>query len=241
MNVNDKHMLDLARRSFERNYNTFSEFLNLDEISSLYALSLPVKFSLFGGYEGAERRVACFGDGENADYPIDCIRLSPVSQKFADSLSHRDFLGAVMNLGINRNTIGDIVIKDNIGYLFCLESISEYIINNLTRIKHTTVVCELADRSVEFTAPEPEALETTVSSLRADAVSAAVYRLSRSAISELFREKKVFINSRLCEKESAVLKEGDIVSVRGYGRFIFKEEIRTTKRGRLAVRVYIYK
>ena len=60
-------------------------------------------------------------------------------------------------------------------------------------------------------------------------------------IPELFREKKVFINSRLCEKESAVLKEGDIVSVRGYGRFIFKEEIRTTKRGRLAVRVYIYK
>ncbi len=241
MNVNEKHLLDLAERSYERNYNTFSEFLNLDEISSLYALSLPVDFSLYGGYEGAERRVACFGNGEYADYPIDCIRLSPVSRKFADSLTHRDFLGAVMNLGINRNTVGDIVIKDNIGYLFCLESISDYIISNLTRIKHTTVSCTLEEKGVEFTPPEPETLETTVSSLRADAVCASVYRLSRSGMSELFREKKVFINSRLCEKESVALKEGDIVSVRGYGRFVFGGEIRETKRKRLAVRVFVYK
>ncbi len=241
MNVFEKHMLDLASRSFERNYNTYSEFLNLDEISTLYSLKLPVKFSLYGGYEGAERCVALFGDGEKAEYPISCIKLSPVSRKFADRLTHRDFLGAVMNLGINRNTLGDIVIKDNVGYLFCLESISEYIIRNLTRIKHTTVKCEPEDGSIDFTPPEPEALEFTVPSLRTDALCAAVYKLSRNGISELFREKKVFINSRLCEKESALLKEGDTVSVRGRGRFVFKNELRQTKKGRLAVRVYVYK
>ncbi len=242
MPLTEQHLADLASRSYERNYNTYSEFLSLDEISTLYTLRLPVKFRLFGGYDGAERCVACFGDnGDRLCYPIKCLRLSPLNQKFADKLSHRDFLGALMNLGINRNVLGDIIVKDNEGYLFCLDSISGYICDNLTRIRHTTVMCEELSTAEDFTPEEPEEAEITAASARVDAVCAAVYKLSRSNMAELFKSRKVFINSRLCGKEGAALKDGDRVSVRGYGKFIFGSEIRSTKKGRLVISVKIYR
>ena len=242
MTVFEKHIADLARRSYERNYNTFSEFMNLDEISILYSLKLPVPFILYGGYEGAERCVACFFSDENEiAFPVKCLKISPVNSKFADRLSHRDYLGSLMNLGINRNTLGDIVVKDNIGYVFCLESISGYITENLTRIKHTTVICEEAEITGELIADKPQETELTAPSLRADAVCAAVYKLSRKAVSEYFSHSDVFINSRVCVKESTLLKSGDRVSVRGKGKFIFNGEIRETKRNRKVLSVSVYK
>ena len=234
--ITKKHLEDLAKRSYERGYTVFSDFLNLNEISML-SLSKPVvPYRLYGGYDNAERCVAAFGDGDT-DFPIVCIRIEPANKKFADKLTHRDFLGSLMNLGINRSKLGDILIKDNIGYLFCLDSIAPYICENLTRIKHTTVVCKLAESLPEFANELPEVSEINVSSLRTDAVISAVYKLSRSEASRLFAQEKVFINAVALHKEGTVLKDGDRVSVRGYGRFIFEKELRRTKKDRAVVAV----
>ena len=242
MNSTEQHLTDLAQRAYERNYNTYSEFLNLEEISKLYRMKPAQSFILFGGYENAERCIACFFTDENEiAFPIKCIKITPSNPKFADKLSHRDYLGSLMNLGINRNTIGDIIVNDGTAYLFCLTGICDYIIQNLSRIKHTTVKCEVVDSVDKITANEPEEIEINVSSLRADAVCASLYKLSRSCISECFKSSKVFINSRLCEKESTILKSGDRVTLRGYGKFIFDSEIRQTKRGRTVICVKVYK
>ena len=110
---------DLARRAYERNYCTFSDFLNLEEASALQSLKLPTEYVLFGGYDGAERCVAGFGDEvADSDFPIVCVEIAPLQQKFADKLNHRDFLGSLMNLGISRGTLGDIIVSSNVGYLF---------------------------------------------------------------------------------------------------------------------------
>ncbi len=232
---------DLANRAYERNYNTFSDFLNLEEASVLQGMRLPLPYRLFGGYDSAERCVAGFGDEiADGEFPIVCIEIAPLQQKFADKLTHRDFLGSLMNLGISRSTLGDIVVADNTGYLFCLETISEYITENLTRVKHTTVNSKVVDMLPDCVNKEPGSAEIIVPSLRADAVICAVYHLSRNASKLLFAQDKVFANHRLVASGSHFLKDGDTVSVRGYGKFNVREVLRSTKKERLVIKIEIY-
>ena len=108
---------ELAERSDGR--FTFTDFLGLAEQSVLTEVlrDIRVRYELFGGADGAERVMARFGDEDELYYsepfPIDIIRVSPRSQKFANQLTHRDFLGAILNLGIERRCVGDIVIREN--------------------------------------------------------------------------------------------------------------------------------
>ena len=242
--MNDKELLkkrisELYSRAYERGYNTFSDFLNMEEQSIAQSLNLPC--SSFGGYENAERVVFGFGDDiKSEDFPICCIKIQPLQQKFADKLSHRDFLGSIMNLGINRSTLGDIIIDDNSAFLFCLESIADYIADSLSRVKHTSVKCERTGALDEIKIKEPEKKEIIVSSLRADALISAVYKLSRNEVNSLFLQNLVFINSKSISKSSAFLKENDVVSVRHKGRFIFCGDLRKTKKERLVVCVKIF-
>lgn len=245
MNENDlfiKRMYELAERAYFKGYNTYSDFLNIDEISTLKSIKPKSNYMLYGGYELADRCIACFGDNfELDDFPIICIAITPVQQKFADKLSHRDFLGAIMNLGISRSTIGDIIIENNVGYLFCLSNMAEYIVDSLNRIKHTTVKCIITDSLPDFINKEPESMEITVSSRRADAVIASVFRLSRSQTEQLFNQEKVFVNSKATCKEALSLKDNDTVSVRGYGKFVFSGILRETRKGRSVAEIKIYK
>ena len=244
MNENEltkKRLTELSHRAFERGYTTFSDFLNLEEISLLKSLHTESEYNLYGGYDNADRCVASFGECEEYQYPISCIKIEPANQKFADELSHRDFLGALMNLGINRSTLGDIIITNNTGYLFCLNNIKEYILQNLDRIKHTTVRCTESVLPAEIAEKKPEPVELTVSSQRVDITVAAVFKLSRNVVTQLVNQEKVFINSKIAYKESLTLKSGDIVSVRGKGKFIFDGEIRQTKKNKSVIGIRLYK
>ncbi|MBQ3537637.1 MAG: hypothetical protein IJA39_03565, partial [Clostridia bacterium] len=109
------HMTDLSKRSEDKCIFTFSNFLNTEEISILKENRKSFTyFSLFGGAEGTERQMVRFGNEEelyySEDFPIDCIEILPLNKKFAEELSHRDYLGAIMNLSIEREHIGDIII-----------------------------------------------------------------------------------------------------------------------------------
>ena len=244
MNENEltkKRLTELSHRAFEKGYTTFSDFLNLEEISLLKSLHTESEYNLYGGYDNADRCVDSFGECEEYQYPISCIKIEPANQKFADELSHRDFLGALMNLGINRSTLGDIIVTNNTGYLFCLNSIKEYILQNLDRIKHTTVRCTESVLPAEIAEKKPEPVELTVSSQRVDIIVAAVFKLSRNTVTQLVNQEKVFINSKIAYKESLTLKSGDIVSVRGKGKFIFDGEIRQTKKNKSVIGIRLYK
>lgn len=237
--MDEKRFNELYGRAYEKGYKIFSEFLNLEEQSILADSLLPCK--KYGGYETAERVVAGFGeDIKSCDFPIKYLVISPVSKKFADSLSHRDFLGGLMNLGIKREMLGDIIVYDNCGYLLCLEQISDYIINNLTRVRHTNVDVKEIEALPENIIKEPEPVELVVSSLRLDVLVSAVYKLSRNNTSKLFSAGKIFVNSRLTENTSYQIKENDIISVRGFGRFTFLKQLRTTKKDRVVIEVKKY-
>ena len=236
----EKRFEELYNRAYERGYNTFSPFLTLPEQSELKKMYLPCV--LFGGYDGAQRVVAGFGETVgNDDFPIACVKIEPLNEKFADELTHRDFLGSLMGLGISRSMIGDIIVADNCGYIFCLEKISALIVQELKKVKHTSVKC-----SIIFELPSDISLsgtdnEVIVPSLRLDAVAAAVFSMSRKEISHHIASSKVFVNSAQKDSCSYNLKCGDIVSVRGHGRFTFNEELRTTKKGRIVISVTEFK
>ncbi|MBD5083195.1 MAG: hypothetical protein HDT34_03390 [Clostridiales bacterium] len=238
----EKRFLELADRAEQRFYVTFSDFLNMEEESLLSSLHFNIDYRLFGGYDGAERCVAAFGyDCEEAQFPITIIKAEPVSPKFADKLSHRDFLGSLMGLGIKREVLGDIVIADNIGYIFCLNSIAEYIVQELSKVRHTIVKCSVAEALPESAVKKPEEEQMVVASERLDVIVSAVYNFSRSAVKEFFIARKIYVNSRLCENFSYTPKENDIISVRGKGRFVYNGVLGTTKKSRNIISVGVYK
>ena len=223
----EKRFAELADRAWQQNLFVFTGFLSLAEQEVLWksAAKAGVHIELYGGTDGAERCMGRFGDPEEFGYeepfPICAVKIEPLAEKFAENFSHRDFMGAILNLGIDRSTIGDICVEGKCAYVFCTSAMSVFLQETLEQVRHTKVRC----------VPVKE----LVASLRCDGIVSAVWRLSRSQGQTLFSQKKVFVNGRLTENGSQMLKDGDTVSVRGFGKFIFRGEKNTTKKGRLVI------
>jgi len=239
---------ELANRSYNNNQYTFTSFLSMAELAEFYDMERELAFvcpKVYGGCEIAERKMIRFGREEDLGYeeafPITAIIIKPLISKFSDDLNHRDFLGALMNLGIKRETLGDIFVRDNQACLFCVESMSEYIIKNLTRIKHTSVSAVIAEDVSELTAPIMEEKIIQVASERIDAVVAKVYNLSRQDSLEMFPKGLIYLNGRLCTENAKQLKAEDIISVRGMGKFAFSGVLNISKKGKANCSVLIYK
>lgn len=238
---------DMADRQYRP---VFTEFLTLYEnsmvLSSMNKLA-PVSVQSWGGYEEAERRLLCFFPMdfpiERADFPISCIHICPKNQKFSDNLSHRDFLGAVLSLGIDRNRTGDILLRENDGWLFCDSEIVGFIAQNLERVRHTSVICEMiqpAEVPADILRPDVQSVKGFVTALRLDAVAAVAFHVSRSSMAECIRSDQVFVNGKLASENSVRVKENDLISVRGMGKFRYLGIEGESKKGRLAIRIEKY-
>ncbi len=239
---------ELADKSYRQNIFLFTDFLGLAEQDVFHRMEGELKgcgLRLWGGREHADRVVLRFGDpealGYEADFPIACIHIEPLNRKFADDLSHRDFLGALMNLGIERSTLGDIVAGEKQAYLFCLEGVAEFICDNLTQVRHTQVKCRVTEDYREILQEEPEKVTVQVVSPRADGVIAKIYHLSREDSLRLFQAGKVYVDGRLCENNSRTLKAGETVNARGFGKFVFLGETGETRKGKTNVEAAVYR
>ena len=242
-----KRFIELANKSYNSGIFVFTDFLGLAEQSAFSEIGKEIRgipYTAFGGVSGAERVMIRFGNEDELGYaqpfPIRCLRIRPKAERFAEKLSHRDFLGALMNLGIERNTLGDIFISDKTGYVFCHEKVVDYIVENLDRIRHTTVKCRLLAEAPEAVKPTLKQENLIVSSERLDGIIAKLFHLSRSQSLLLFREKKVFVNGRCMENNSGVCKADDVVSVRGFGKFIYRGCVHETKKGNLSISLERY-
>lgn len=241
------HLKDLADRTYRANVYTFSDFLAMADLSDFYQAAADFKhvsYSVWGGNEACERKMIRFGDpeslGYDEDFPITALLIKPVIEKFSDDLNHRDFLGSLMNLGIERDVLGDIFVRENRAILFVKDSMADYIIENLYKIRHTQVKVERVEDIGSLSVSERRELSVSVASERIDGVVAKVYNLSRSESAELFVSGKIFLNGRLMENESRKLTPGDVVSVRGYGKFEFLELGGLSRKGKQYVKVSMY-
>lgn len=238
---------DLADRSFQNGQFTFSNFLSVGEITIFKENQSELRYAhpvLYGGYDGAERRMIRFGNEEelgfSKPFPITILSVKPVMSKFADDLNHRDFLGALMNLGIKREMLGDILVTGKEACVFCKDSIADFIIENLSRVKHTSVKISITEEVGDIFLPEKKEKMIQVSSPRIDAVAAKVFNLSRQGILELFPAGFVQLNGMICTENAKLLNPGDIVSARGHGKFDFTEQLGLSKKGKLNCRVMVY-
>ena len=173
-------------------------------------------------------------------FPISVLKISPLTPKFAQELEHSDYLGAIMNLGIERSLIGDILIKEKDAYVYCMNHIAEFITDNLTTVKHNHVRATVCDEIPDIIRPVLTEFEVIAASARIDAVVASITKLSRSSALEFFSAKKVFLNGINIENNSAQLKPGDILVIRGFGKFIFDGCGNETRKGRVYVHMRRY-
>lgn len=242
-----KRLLELAEKSYDRNIYTYTPFLSLMQQQVFHAIADEVSYAGYmmeGGASVCERKIIRFGTPENLGYeepfPIVCLKMQPVMEKFADNLTHRDFLGAIMNLGIERSTIGDIFVQEKSGILFCQESIAPYLLENLHQVKHTNIKCAITEDTAVLRNAEPNEVMITVSSIRIDSVIAKLYHISRSQSLDLFHSGRIFVNGIITENNSYQLKKDDAVTVRGYGKFIYYGLSGETKKGKARISVGMF-
>ena len=237
--------LDLARNAYFKNIVTYSMFLNLNEqtIFETIQKDLPnIRHVMFGGYSEAERKIVCFYCDNISEFDmLEYIKISPVNKKFADELTHRDFLGALMNLGIERHMVGDICIADNTAHIITFKSMSETIISELTTVKHTKVVLERESADELKSVNRMEYKKINIPSERLDSIIGSIYNISRSKVNLYIDAGKVFINSKQCFSHSSKIKSGDIITVRGLGRAKFLGISALSKKGRLFAETEIFK
>jgi len=237
---------ELANKAYNNGCYLYTVFLSAVELDIYYRMERELSFvpvTVFGGTQDCERVMLRFGSKELCGYeeafPIQCIEIAPFVEKFGEALGHRDYLGALMNLGIERGTLGDIIIDGKHAFLFCTEKMAPYIVENLDKVRHTNVKCQIASQIPKSTITRVEPRTVQVSTARIDSIIAKTYNLSRGESTELFRAKKVFVNGRLNENNGGQLKPGDKVSVRGFGRFRYVETAGESRKGKLNVVVEV--
>lgn len=231
-------------RSYEPCFTDFSNPFQIGELISLLGYNNEFKSLVFGGFEGCERVMAGFFpeymEAEDKLFPIRAIKIS-YNEKFSSGLSHRDFLGSVLGLGLTRDKIGDILIEEGYAILIVKSDIADYIISNLERVSHTRVKNEeISLESLNGREDKGEEKDIIVSSLRLDAVLGGAFNLSRGKVSELISGGRAFVNWKEELSSSKNVKEGDIITLRGTGRLKILELKGKTKKDRFVLNIHKY-
>lgn len=225
-----RHVEDLARAAEGRGIARYSGFLSDREQdlarAALNRADVPESDHHFeGGWPGAERKLLCLEpEGCYPASPLCCVKLTCRTLSGAVLPSHKDYLGSLMGLELRREALGDIVLPaDTPGtaYVFALETAGELICRELLQVGRTEVTTTLLslDEVPEFPQAERKTQTATVSSLRLDAVLAAMLHCSRGQACEWIAAGRVEINHLPAESAHAPVYEGDTFTVRGKGRF----------------------
>ena len=233
-------LVDLASQALKSRKYKLSNFLTPyeQEIAGAIANSfdgLIVDFD--GGFAGAERQRAAFCHEEFAGTPVFEIEVLEAkwNGEFA-RLSHRDVLGSIMSLGVEREHIGDIIATKEFAKILVDKTVADYFIKNLTHIGESSVQVSLGE--LGDIAPKEERVKeirSTVASLRIDSIAAAGFGMSRSKAADEIKAEKIKLNWQTIKNASQSIKEGDILSMRGRGRLEVSEVRGLTKKGRTAV------
>lgn len=194
----------------------------------------------FGGYEDAERKMLVYlpeyldeTSLMEEDSPVVCLRATYFE---GDTLSHRDFLGALMGAGIAREAVGDICVGTGSCDFFVTDEIAPYILQNFIGAGRTKVHLDIVPLS-QVMVPEPETKEIkdTLASLRLDSVISSGFRVSRSLAAQYVTAGKAAIDGLPCEKPDKAVSEGCKISVRGLGKIKLRAVNGQTKKGRISV------
>lgn len=236
-----KKIIDKIEIVFD-NYNVLStDFMDPYEVylaKSILNRFMEISYKVSGGYEGAERSIIYIFP--EYLYDVEDEDLSYLKIECPNKLEHPDILGSLIGLGIDRRKLGDIVVNENESFIIVKSEISDFIEFGLKKIGRNNIkVKKVEEISVEK--EEYDIKTLIVSSLRIDTVISATLRLSRSLAANLVNADKVKVNFKEINKSAYLLEKEDMISVRGYGRFIFSEIEGITKKDKYIVKIKIPK
>lgn len=244
-------VIDKYEFSKNKNKITYTDFLNISEVSVVKKILKEenvLNFVIFGGKENADRNIIIFYPEKfskemvekNYEKIFEVIRIKlPNNIKY----EHREFLSGIMKLGIKREKFGDILITKFGADIIALSEISEVLANDLkklTRFKKSEISVENI-KDLTYVETEFENVNIIVSSIRLDNFVSELSKCSRGNASDIIKEGRVFINSINEIKDSKKINEGDLITIRGKGMFIFDGIEKETKSGRYLVNMRKYK
>ncbi len=240
---NDEELLkrieDLIIISDRRMQSSFTPFLKPNQIAIAKAyLKNKVEYDFFGGYLDAEMKMLKIDQKDDKEYPLVCLKAS-YRNSFI-SIAHKDVLGALMGLQINRNRFGDILVLENEIILFVHEDLASFIIENLTQIHKLNIRFEECYDVIVYQRSFVKSTKM-ISSLRLDSVVASLAHLARTKAQNLLEKELVYVNDLLQSKSTYIIKSDDIISIRKYGKFKI-EQIKSekTKKGHFIVEILKY-
>ncbi len=232
---------DKARECDEYGIPSSTFFLDMRQQTLVDNLcrQLRVKYFFDGGYDDAERCVCIFiSDYSETDEPFSFIRVKASSSK---ALTHRDYLGALMGLGVKRHCIGDILVNNSGADIIVLREIADFLLTSFDKAGSADLTVTLISRK-ELYVPEQltEIKKDTVSTLRLDSVTASAFSLSRSAACDFISAGRVYVNGRQTVKNDFRIAKGDKIVIRGKGKAVLKEIGGQSKKDRTFITIEKY-
>ena len=232
---------DKINAGIQRNIPSSTSFLSPRELDmAKYLFGKEASIVSFGGYEDAERRMLVYlpeyldeSYFYEADAPLVCFRGHFYS---GDTPSHRDFLGALMGLGIAREAVGDICVHNDFCDFFVTAEIAPYVQQNLTGAGRVKLhLCQIPLEQMQPPEVHTVQIKDTVASVRLDSIISTGFRIGRNQAVQCIASGRVAIDGLSCEKPDKSLQEGVCISVRGMGKIRLSGVTGTTKKGRIAV------
>lgn len=242
--MNDNFLISRMRDIYTlcNKYHTprFSGFLDEREQAEVMEEFPDAVF--FGGCSGAERRMlGAFPDWQEPDNVLFPIKVLIFTKRSDKTLTHRHYLGTILSLGIERAKVGDILIDGDKAYVFLSADIAEYIKNEIHKIAGAGVTSEIKDcAGVPVPEKKFENIDAVCASLRLDAVLAGVLNKSRSEVKKIILSGKIAVNHLDTVNPDCMLKENDLLSIRGFGRVRVSVIGGMTRSGRLHITLKKY-
>ena len=246
-------ILDKIKAVENRNYLVYTDFLNLREQKITEEILNIQKFKnyiFFGREQNLERKIIILYPEkltkelaiQQAKINLNVIRIIlPKSNE--KEFTHRDYLGIIMKLGIKREKVGDIIVGKKVADIIVEKEITKFLLEELpkfTRFQKSTIqvleIDELSKIEQNF-----EEITVIVPSYRLDSIVTEIARTSRSKAVELIEAERVYINFEICTKNSKTIKIGDIITIRGKGRFKIAEELGNTKKDNIRIKILTFK
>lgn len=235
----DKLVLSKAKDTIHLSQKRFSPcyygFLNEHQAQLIKDKILHLEDCIFwGGFDDAQRVIFGSNVQSKDDFPIVAIKFT-YKEEF--KLTHRDILGALMALGIERATVGDILTFEGYSIVFVKADIAQYIMSEVSKIGRVGVNSYVQDINKINFVSDFEIVDLTLSSLRLDVLVSGLCNLSRDKSQSLIKADFVSVNHKITDNVSATLKVGDVITIRKYGKFVFTDEKGFSKKGKVKISV----
>lgn len=199
-----------------------------------------LNYQLDGGYEEAERKVCQLTPADQEE--LDLLSVLRIRKKGPKDLTHRDYLGSLLALGIKRSQLGDILVREDGADVLILQELGPFFLSEMDRVGNLPVAVEIMDLSqLQVVSAPREEVRLTVSSLRLDNLTSSAFRVSRGNASEAIRQGLIFVNGLPQSKPDRNLQPGDKLVFRGKGKIILSDILGNTKKDKIAVVIQIFK